>query len=185
MQVRRFETFRGFRAPFLGFSAILLSLLAAPSPVVAFGQSGSYVPLVSLFLEGIKDGALPPGWHFVVYGSGEPLEIYVVASIVLALLLSSPLISYQVMKVIVSVRRTRYLLTASASLLFASGAVFGLIFFVGYVLEVLTPSYPGVVISPPIINAASFYMIVFGAISATAVVFSLPLYFFALMRLRR
>lgn len=141
---------------------MLLSLLAAPSPVSVFGSSGSYVPLVSLFLEGIKDGALPPGWHFVMYGSDEPFGVYVVASVVLALLLSSPLISFQVMKIIVSVRGTQriaYLLTTAASLLFASGAVFGLLFFAGYVLGALTPSYPGVDIAPPIIDAASFYMI--------------------------
>ncbi len=126
VEVQYVRLFGAFRAPLLSFFATLLSLLAAPNPVAAFPQSGGYTPLVSLFLDGIKNGILPPSWHLIVVSSSEPLEVYAAASVVLALLISSPVISYQVMNFIVSVRGTRravYLLTAAASTLLASGTL--------------------------------------------------------------
>lgn len=179
--------FGNLRAPFLSFFAILLSLLAGASPVAALAPRGSYVPLISLFIDGIRDGLLPANWILIAISPNEPLEVDVVASLVLALLLSSPVIAYQVMKIIASVRATQrvlYSLTAVASLLLASGALFAYIFF-PYVLAATTPFFLDVGMARPLIDFANFYLLALGAIAAGAVVFTLPVYIYALVRFRR
>lgn len=183
-QVRPFRT---LRAPFLSFFAILLSLLIAPSPNMVF-SNGGYAPLVSLFLGEIKNSILPQHWELIFVSSNEPLEVYAAASLVLALLISSPMVSYQVMKFIVSVRGTRrtvYWLTAAASILLVSGTLFGYLFFSSYIFAALSSYFyfPG--LYPPVIDAADFYFFALDAIAATAVVFTLPAYIYALVRFRR
>jgi Sec-independent protein secretion pathway component TatC len=183
-QVRLFKT---FKTPFLGFFAILLSLLAAPGPSAALPQSGGYAPLVSLFIEGIKNSILPSHWLLIVVSWEEVPEVYLAASVVLALLLSSPLISYQVMKFIVSVRGTRrtvYSLTVSASVLLATGALFGFLFFSRYVFLALASVYVFTGVFPPAIDAAFFYFFALKIIAAMAVAFTLPVYVYALVRYR-
>ncbi len=157
-----------------------------PSPTATFSNSG-YAPLVSLFLEGIKNGILPQHWELIDVSSSEPLEVYAVASVVLSLLISSPVISYQVMKFIVSVRGTRrpvYLLAAAASALLASGTLLGYLFFTRYTLAALA-QYASFDIIPAEIDAADFYFFALNAIAAAAVAFTLPAYIYALVRFRR
>jgi Sec-independent protein secretion pathway component TatC len=181
----RVRPLASFRAPFLSFFAIL-SVLAAPSPVAALAPNGSYVPLVSFLLNGIRDGILPVGWHAFYLSSSEPPEVDAMASVVLALLLSSPMIAYQAMKSIVSVRGTRrmlYSLTALASMLLASGALFGYLFLAKFLLLASTPVFDAA--GPlPLLDAADFYMFALGAIAAGAVAFALPVCIYALVRFR-
>jgi Sec-independent protein secretion pathway component TatC len=183
-QVRPFGT---LRAPFLSLFAIL-SLLAAPNPVAALAPGGGYVPVVSLFLDGIRNGILPTRWRIIAFGPNEQVEIYAVASVALALLLSSPIIAYQLMKVIASVRGTRrmlYPLTAAASLLLASGALFGYVFSCYVFFAVLTPCSVDLCMVPTVIDAGYFYLISLGTIATVAVVFTAPAYIYALVRFRR
>lgn len=126
-------SFSTFRAPFLAFSAILAALLLIPNPVLMLTSGGSYSPLVSLFVSGIKSEVLPAGWTLIAGSPGVPTEIYVTASVMLALLISSPIISYQIMKFIASAlavrKRTLYSLVACATVLLATGALFGVFFY--------------------------------------------------------
>ena len=127
-------SFRSFRAPFLAFSAILAALLLIPDPVLMLTSGGSHSPFVSLFVTGITSEVLPPGWTLYHWGPGAAdFEIYVTASVMLALLISSPIISYQIMKFIAPAlavrKRTLYSLVACATVLLATGALFGVFFY--------------------------------------------------------
>src|ERR1700722_5217377 len=128
------DAFRTLRAPFLTFFAVLLVLLATPNPIAMLASGGSYSPLVSLFITGLRMGAVPPGWILISVTTNEPLEIYAVGAIMLALLLSSPIISYQILRFIAPTlamrKRTLYSLVALASALLAVGALFGAFFLV-------------------------------------------------------
>lgn len=180
--------FRTLTAPVLSFSAILLVLLAPLNSIALLTSSGSYAPLVSLLLNGIRLSLLPPGWHMIIISPNEPTEIYVVASLTLTLLLSSPLISYQLMRLIAPVlairKRTLYSLVVVASMLLAAGAIFGFFVLVKFYLAAVTP-FSDFVSIPPVVDAAGFYFDVFGVVGATAVAFTLPVYIYALIRYRR
>jgi Sec-independent protein secretion pathway component TatC len=177
--------FRTFRAPFLAFSAILVSLLVIPNPLL-LTSGGSYSPLVSLFIEGIKSEVLPPGWTLIVSSPGAPLEINVAASVTLALLVSSPIISYQIIKSIApalaSRKRALYSLVACASALLAAGTLFG-VFFAHDSLLSMDPFFD-TSFSAPFVDAASFYLAALRAIGVSAVAFTLPVYIYALVRFR-
>ncbi|MGA2663407.1 MAG: twin-arginine translocase subunit TatC [Nitrososphaerales archaeon] len=179
------------RTPFLAFSAVIVALLALPNPVAMLSSGGAYSPLVSLFVSGVYRVVLPPGWVIIVDGSQEPLEIYVAASVTLALLLASPLISYQLMKAIVpptaatSSRRSRtlYSLVGCASALLAAGALFGTFFLAqDYVVSLNLP-YDTVGMCC-FWDSASFYFAAFRSIGVSAVAFTLPVYIYALVRFR-
>jgi Sec-independent protein secretion pathway component TatC len=166
---------RTFRAPFLAFSAILVSLLVIPNPLL-LTSGGSYSPLVSLFVAGIKSEALPSGWTLIVSSPGAPLEISVAASVTLALLVSSPVISYQIIKSIAPAlatrRRALYSLVACASALLAAGALFGVFFAHDYLLSMYP--FSDTAFSAPFVDAASFYLAALRAIGGGAVAFTLP-----------
>jgi Sec-independent protein secretion pathway component TatC len=179
--------FRMLRVPFLAFSGILLALLAIPTSVVRLA-SGSYSPLVSLFTAAIERPALPAGWTLIESGGlGEPYEIYLVASTVLALLVSSPIFSYQIMRFIAPAlairKRTLYSLVAMASGLLAAGALFGVFLLVDYDLHGLTSFFSSTGTSP-YLDAAGFYFLVFRVILVTAIEFTLAVYVYALVRFR-
>jgi len=115
----------------------------------------------------------------LLWWPGLPVfEIYVAASVVLALLTSSPIISYQVMKSIAPALATRrrmlYSLVGCAIMLLAAGVLFGNFLLVHYYL----PS------SLPFSDPASFYFILFRAIGVGAVAFTIPVYVYALIRFR-
>ncbi len=89
-------------------------------------------------------------------------EIYLTASVMLALLIASPLISYQVMKLIapalVTRRRVLYSLVGCATVLLAAGALFGNLLVVHYYL----PS------SLSFVESGRFYFSIFRAIGVSA-----------------
>jgi len=180
-------SFSTFTAPLLAFTAILVALLAIPNPVVMLSSGGSYSPLVSLFVAGIKSEALPSGWTLISANPGAPLEIYATASIMLALMVSFPIISYQAMKSIAPVlatrRRTLYSLVACAWALLFAGALFGNFFLVHYYMPSLLPFFDAAGMSP-YLDSAGFYFFVFRTIGVSAVAFTLPVYIYALVRFR-
>ena len=174
--------FRSFKAPFLAFSAIFAALLLIPDPVLTL--AGSHPALVSLFVNGLASEVLPQGWTLYTGGPAPPIfEIYVTASAMLALLISSPIISYQIIKFIAPAlavrRRTLYSLVACATTLLAAGAMFGVFYARGLIIP-----FNVVVGIAPLLDAASFYFVVFRAIGVSAVAFTLPVYIYVLVRFR-
>jgi Sec-independent protein secretion pathway component TatC len=173
--------FRTFRAPLLAFSATLAVLLLIPTPWVSLADS--HPALVSLFVNGVASELPPAGWTLYSGGLMSPFfEIYVTASVMLALLISSPVISYQMMRSIAPAlatrRRTLYSLVGCATGLLAAGALFGNFLLVHYYLPSSLP------LTLPFFDAAGFYFSVFRAIGVGAVAFTLPVYIYALIRFR-
>jgi Sec-independent protein secretion pathway component TatC len=182
--------FRALRMPLLSFLLIFVALLAIPDSVAALTSGAPYVPLVSLFVAGIKVNTLPAGWVVINETLNEPLEIYVAASATLALLLSSPVTSYFVMKhiapALATQRRTLYSLVVASSALLAVGVMLGIFFLIQYYIATLSPFYVGVgALARPNVDAANTYFLVLRLIGSSAVTFTLPVYVFALIRFRR
>jgi Sec-independent protein secretion pathway component TatC len=178
--------FRTFRASLLAFSATLVALLLIPNPSLTL--AGSHPALVSLFVAGVMREVLPAGWILYSMVPATPFfEIYITASVLLALLISSPVISYQIMKFIAPAlakrKRTLYSLVALASVLLAAGALFGALFLADYYLYGLDP-FLVTTGGPPVLDAADFYFFVFRTIGSTAIEFTLPVYIYALIRFR-
>ena len=169
------------KAPFVAFAAVFAALLAVPNPFA----SGGFSPLVSLFVAGMRAAVLPRGWLLIYSSPSGEAEVYVAASLMLALLVSSPIISYRIMRSIagaVEVRKaTLYSLVTSATILLVAGALVGAFFFAGYFLVYPFADTPH---PEPIAEAAYFYFYVLRIIGTSALAFTLPVYAYALVRFR-
>jgi Sec-independent protein secretion pathway component TatC len=172
------------KAPFIAFTAVFVALLAVPNPFAI--ASGGFSPLVSLFIAGLTSAVLPPGWLLIYSSSAAEPEVYIAASITLALLVSSPIISYQIMKSIAtpteSRKATLYRLVAWASILLVAGTLIGTFSLARYFL--VYPFYAGQISLAPIAEASSFYFYVLRIIGTSALAFTLPVYVYALVRFR-
>jgi hypothetical protein len=77
-----------------GLAAILVAVLATPLRIFSIAGFDGYSSLVALFLQGIKQELLPPGWKFIVVSPNEYLQVYIAGSLILLLMLGSPLIAF-------------------------------------------------------------------------------------------
>lgn len=167
-----------FRFSVVGFIVIMLVLLLVPTRLSSLFAPGStdYTPLVSLFISAIKADLLPHGWILLAIQPDEPLEIYIVASAVLAFLLDSPLFSFDAARFLMParqriVRRWVYPFVLLILSLLTVGTSVGY-YLVVYQIEQLAYWFshspmPG----PPILDGASFYFLVLRSIAAIGFAF--------------
>jgi Sec-independent protein secretion pathway component TatC len=133
---------RGLKVVALGLAAIFAALFAVPLSVISPG--GQDAPLVSFFLTGIREQLLPAGWRLITVSPYEHLQVYVAASLVMALLLGSPLIAFEIFNRIVPRdahrrRTTICSLIALSSVAFGAGALLGYYFLATYLLAAGIP----------------------------------------------
>ncbi len=183
------ELRRRFKIAFISFVIIFVTLLIVPSDPVQFFSQGylSFDPIIGYFISRVKIDLLPPNWHFVVYSINEPFEILIVASLLFAVIFNAPIFAYEIIKFISPglndrEKRLIYPFVFSITGLFAFGALFGYFFLAHFLLLALTPFFTVAGISPPVIDAANFYFIVFLTIAMSGVAFTVPVYIYTLIR---
>jgi Sec-independent protein secretion pathway component TatC len=166
--------------------AILLAVLALPSRLISSSSFDGYSSVAALFLQDIKQGLLPPHWLMIAYQPNEYLEVYVVGSVLLALMLGSPLIEFWILDRIVPAEASRkrltvFSLTMLSSAAFLTGALFGYYFLAKFVLAI---SFQFGVF-PPVIDLGSFYFLMLRTIGLSAVSFALAVFVGAAVFFRR
>lgn len=183
------ELRRRFKISFLSFIVILVSLLLIPADPYQFLTQGylAFEPIITFFISRVKLNLLPPGWHFIVVSINEPLEIYIVASILFAVIFNSPLFAYEIIQFISPglndrEKRLVYPFVLSIGGLFAVGSLFGYFFLAKFLLAALAPFFEIAGVWPPTIDAANFYFIVFLTIAMTGIAFTVPVYVYTLIR---
>jgi len=174
---------------FLSYVGILAILLLAPAePAKAITFTGTYVPFVAFFLARVKIDLLPAGWTLFANNLSEPLEVYLVASVVLAAVFNSPIFAYETMKFITPALTDRekgllYPFVASASALFTIGILFGYFLLAKFLFIALAP-FIQTAQATPLIDVANFYFVVFLTVGMSGVAFTTPIYVFMLIRFR-
>ena len=174
----------------------ILVLLFPVNPLSSVQNPGQYVnltflegTLIASFLQRILVDLLPTGWHIISgAGIGEPMEIYIMASLLLSVVLDMPVIAYETYKFVGPALTDRekgliYPFVASATALFAVGVLFGYFVIAKYLLVFLGPFYVATG-TTPLVDALSFYYIIFLIIGATGVSFTSPVFVYSLIRLR-
>jgi sec-independent protein translocase protein TatC len=177
-----------FKIAFSSFVIILGALLVIPADPAALitGGYNTFTPLISFFIARIKLELLPPGWTLIA-GSGlnEPLEIYLVASVLFALIFNGPIFAYETIRFISPALNERekgliYPFVGAASGLFAFGVVFGYFFLAKFLLSALSPFFVTAGVSE-FVDAGSFYFIVFLTIAMAGFSFTIPVYIYTLI----
>jgi Tat protein translocase TatC len=177
------------KVAFLSFMGLLAIFLLAPAePSKALTLTGTYVPFVAFFFARVKLDLLPAGWTLIAVNLNEPLEVYLVASVILAAVFNSPIFAYEVMKFVTPALTDKekgllYPFVVSSSSLFAVGVLFGYFFLAKFLFIALAPFFVTAQ-AQPIIDVSNFYFIVFLTIGMSGIAFTAPVYVFMLIRFR-
>lgn len=178
------------KVAFLSYLGLLAIFLLAPAdPSKAISLTGTYVPFVAFFLARVKLDLLPTGWALIPGTISAPIEIYLIASAILAAVFNSPIFAYEVMKFVAPALTDRekgllYPFVVSASSLFAIGALFGYFFLAKFLFIAISPFFQTAQIAQPLINVTDFYSLVFLTIGMSGFAFTTPIYVFILIRFR-
>ena len=174
----------------------VLVLLFPVNPLSSVQNPGQYLNLtflegtvIAAFLHRVVLDLLPPSWRIISgTGVGEPMEIYIMASLLLTVAIDMPVIAYESWRFVGPALNEKekglvYPFVSSATVLFAAGVLFGYFVIAKYLLIFLGPFYLATG-TTPYVDAASFYYIVFLIIGATGVSFTSPIFVYTLIRLR-
>ncbi|MDG6986023.1 MAG: twin-arginine translocase subunit TatC [Nitrososphaerota archaeon] len=176
----------------------VLVVLFPANPLSSIQNPGQYLNLtflegtfIAIFLKDLVGYLLPSTWHLIAAnGLGEGMEIYIVASLLVATVVTMPVIAYETYRFIDPAltekeRGLAYPFATSASVLFAVGVVFGFFVLAKYLVIFLGPFFFAVGITPPVlVDASAFYYVVFLIIGATGVSFTSPVFVYTLIRLQ-
>jgi sec-independent protein translocase protein TatC len=184
------ELKKRFKIVFISFVALLVVFLivpVAPFSPSSYNYSG-FTPVIAFFISRMKLDLLPPHWELIAIHLNEPLEIYIVASVLLALIFNSPIFAYEVVRFIGPAlnereRKIIYPFVGATSGLFAFGALFGYIFLAKFLLVALAPFFNIIGAGDPIIiDASDFYFVMLLTIGMSGIAFTVPVYIYTLIR---
>jgi sec-independent protein translocase protein TatC len=191
------ELRRRLRIVAISFLIILIALILFPAnPASAVQNPGQYFSLaflqntlIAAFLKAVAHDLLPAGWTLLAArGIGEPMEIYLVAALILSVAIDMPIIAYETYRFIDPALSKRerdliYPFITSTSVLFVVGLLFGYFILAKFLIIALAPFFLASQISFQI-DAGAFYYVIFLIIGATGVSFTSPVFVYTLIRLR-
>ena len=173
---------------------VLYSLFVATTFFMVFPANASFLenpfafydPLIALVLRQVVKDALPGGIQLIAGEFTAPLEIYLIASVLLGVAVSTPVIAYELYEYIDPAlypeeRRAVYPFVGSFSVLFLIGAVFGYKVLAPFMLWAMLPFFR-LTSAVPIIYVMDFYSLVFITTLTAGFSFTLPVFFVLLVR---
>jgi sec-independent protein translocase protein TatC len=173
---------------------VLYCLIAATTIFMVFPANSSFLtnpfsfydPLIALVLRQIIKDVLPSGVQLIAGQITAPLQIYLVASLLLAIAVSSPVIAYEIYSYVDPAlypheRRAVYPFVLSFTALFVIGAAFGYKILAPFILWAQLPFFR-LAGASPIINVMDFYNMVFITTLTAGFSFTLPVFFVLLVR---
>lgn len=145
-----------------------------------------YDPLIAIVLRQVVKDVLPTGIQLIAGEFTAPLEIYLIASVLLGIAVSAPVIAYEVYQFIDPAlypeeRRAVYPFVGSFSALFLIGTAFGYKILAPFMLWAMLPFFR-LTSSLPIINVIDFYNLVFITTLVSGFSFTVPVFFVLLVR---
>ncbi len=175
---------------------VFYSLIIATTFFMVFPANASFLkdplafydPVIALVLQQVVKDVLPTGIQLIAGEFTAPLEIYLIASVILGVAVSAPIIAFEIYRFIDPAlyeeeRRAVYPFVASFTILFLIGAIFGYKILAPFMFWAMMPFFR-LTNSLPIINVMDFYNLVFITTLVTGFAFTLPVFFVLLVRFR-
>jgi sec-independent protein translocase protein TatC len=183
------ELKRRLKLAFISFALFLGIFILAPADIadiVHLNITGTYVSFVKVFFDRIKQDTLPVGWTLIANHLNEPLEVFIVGCIILALAFNTPIFAYEIFRFVhpalnVKERNLLYPFVGATTGLFAVGTIFGYFILAKFLITALTPFFI-ITNSGFYIDVADFYFIIFLVIFFSGFGFTIPVYVFMLIR---
>jgi len=176
---------------------LLVVVMFPANPAYQVQNLGEYMNLqflehtvIAYLLNQIVAYVLPSGWGLIAAtGLGEGMEVYFVASLLVSVAISMPVIAYETYRFIdpalrPNERQLVYPFVTATSVLFTVGVLFGYFVLAKFLVIALGPFIYSIGIKNPLIDAASFYYVIFLIIGSTGAAFTAPVFIYALIRLR-
>ena len=140
-----------------------------------------YDPIIALVLKQVVKDVLPQRIQLIAGEFTAPLEIYLIASLILGIAVSSPLIAYEIYRYVAPAlypheQKAISPFLAAFTILFAIGAVFGYKVLAPFILWGMIPFFV-LTSALPIITAMDFYNLVFITTLVSGFSFTMPAFF--------
>jgi len=145
-----------------------------------------YDPLIAALLRSMRGQILPPNVRLIGLELAAPIELYVLASFVIAFALTMPVLAYQLYRFIDPAltpgeRRDAYPFVISFSALFALGLLFGYRILTPTIIWGITPFFSAVG-AEQVISIMDFYNILFVVTVASGIAFTFPIFLVLLVK---
>jgi sec-independent protein translocase protein TatC len=190
------ELRRRLKVVFLSFVIIFVVVIFFPSnPLYSISHPEQYLDLsfisntiVAAVLRQVVHDILPAGWQLIAAnGIGEGMEIYFMAALIISVAIDMPVIAYETYRFVdpaltESERRLIYPFVISTSILFVAGVFFGYYVIAKFLILALAPFIYATQIAQ-LIDAASFYYVVFLVLGVSGVSFTTPVFVYVLITL--
>lgn len=176
---------------------LIIVVMAPANPLYQVQHLDQYMNLqflehtvIAYLLNQIVAYVLPSGWGLIAAtGLGEGMEVYFIAALLVSVAISMPVIAYETYRFIDPALKPEekqlvYPFVTGTSVLFTVGILFGYFVLARFLVIALGPFIYSIGIKNPLIDAASFYYVIFLVIASTGAAFTAPVFIYALIRLR-
>lgn len=173
---------------------VLYTLFAATAFFMVFPANASFLrdplafydPLIGLVLQQVVKDVLPPGVQLIAGEFTAPLEIYLLGSVLLGVVVSTPVIAFEIYRYIDPAlypeeRKAVYPFVISFTVLFVIGAAFGYKILAPFMVWAMIPFFR-LANALPFIHVMDFYSLVFVTTLTSGFSFTLPVFFVLLVR---
>ncbi len=161
-------------------------ILCIPGNLSFLQNFEAYEPWVSIFLRAIRERVLPPDIELIALSVTDPIELYVIASLMFSLCITLPVLAYEMYKFVdpalyAHERREIYPFVAIVFILFVTGALFGFFFLFPFFIWSMFPFFSAVG-AELIFSLMDFYSILFLASISMGLIFTFPPFFVLLIK---
>lgn len=175
---------------------LVIVVMAPANPVYQVQHLGQYMNLqflehtvMAAILGQIISYVLPSNWGLIAAtGLGEGMEVYFIGALLVSVAITMPVIAYETYRFIDPALKPEekelvYPFVVSTSVLFTVGVLFGYFVLAKFLVIALGPFIYSIGIKNPLIDAASFYYVIFLIIGSTGAAFTAPVFIYSLIRL--
>lgn len=180
------ELARRLKVVLFTFVVSTIVILVLPGNLNFLQDLNNYQPLVSVFLRSVRESVLPPNVKLIAIGFTDPIELYVLASVIFSVTITLPVFAYEVYKFVDPAlypheKREIYSFLIIVSSLFITGALLGFFVLFPFFILGMFPFFTAVG-AELIFSIMDFYNILAFSIITTGLVFTIPAFFVLLVK---
>lgn len=168
-------------------ATLISMLIPIDIPSMNLSVSNPWYPTLTTFvINKVMKDFLPPDAKLIPIGLMDPLETYIISSLIIGISLSIPIIVYETYKFINPAlyeheRKFLYRLTISFTALFLFGIVFGYLFVMPITMRILLLSAKLLSLEPQY-SFSSFFSVIIGGIFVCGLAFTFPVFITTLIK---
>ncbi|MDQ1279756.1 MAG: sec-independent protein translocase protein TatC [Thermoproteota archaeon] len=180
------ELAKSLKIVMITYMASLVLLLTFPANTDFINNLNNYQFLIAAILKRIKDDVLPTRVTLIGLTFTDPIQLYVIASAIVAATITMPVLAFRVYRFInpalySNERKAVFPFLAAFSALFITGLLFGYYVLDPLMMRAMMPFFSFIDIEP-FIDVMSFYTLVLNTTLMMGLFFTTPIFFVILVK---